>query len=133
MSVQKSQADFSLRIGKKCKILGNYHLKGTAFIDDDTEVYGSITANGDVWCGNNVNIHGAISTDGEVNISEQVRVGGDIHADSIKLAKSAVVEGTLHAKNGISFIDTKKKQAEKKIQRFESNTDVVDEVTELLE
>lgn len=133
MGPQKSQTEHNLHIGKKCKILGNFLGKGTIFIDDDTIVFGSLTTTGEIGLGKHVIIHGAIKTNNVVRISENVHVGGNIHAEQILLSKTAVIEGSLHAKNGISFQDTLKIQAEKKVQRFESNTDIVDEVTNLLE
>lgn len=133
MGAQKSQADYNLYVGKHCKVLGNFSLKGTVFVDEESELCGSVNTTGNIWLGKNTTIQGKVSTSGVVHISENVHVGGDVRAERIELAKSAVVDGTLHAKDGISFLDSSKKQAEKKVQRFESNTDVVDEVTNLLE
>jgi len=133
MAAQKSQSDYSLRIGKQCKVLGNFSMKGTAYVDEDSEVYGSIHTTGDIYCGKNVVIHGAISTTGNIHLSESCHVIGEVKGDAITLSKSATIEGTLHAKQGTTFTDAKKEQAKEKVTRFETNTDIVDEMQEMLE
>jgi len=133
MAAQKSDAESSLRIGKKCKVLGNYSLKGPVFVDDDSEVYGSITTTHEVYCGKNVTIHGAVTAQGNVHLDENCHVIGNVKGDTIMLSKSTIIEGTLHAKQGTSFFDAKKEKAKEKVKRFETNTDVVDEVQEMLE
>ena len=44
-----------------------------------------------------------------------------------------MVNGELFAKNGISFMTSSMSDAEDKIKRFETDTDVVDEVEDILE
>ena len=111
---------------------GNFDIKGDGFIDDDSEFYGSLHAEGNVYCGNMVKVHGNIVADGDVNICNKAPIVGDISANRIFLSKTAVVQGTLLAKNGITFIDSTSEEAGEKVKRFESNADVVDEVKEML-
>jgi len=129
----KSQSDYSLQIGKKCKILGNYKIKGDGYIDDNSQIHGSLNCIGKIYCGKNVQIHGNINTQSEIFLSEKVDITGNIEADVINLAKSASIKGTMHAKNGIRFIDPTKESTQEKIKRFEADTDIVDEVQGLLE
>ena len=60
-------------------------------------------------------------------------VVGDVSGENISLSKTSSVGGTLFAKKGTSFVDTGKKKATEKVKRFETDVDVVDEVTGLLE
>jgi len=133
IGLSKSQVDHNLHIGKKCKILGNYNIKGNIYVDDKTNVYGSLNATSDIYCGKKVIIHGDISTSGIVNISEDANVFGNVSADKIIMSKTAVIQGTLLAKKGTSFIDSSKENANEKIKRFENNADIIDEVKEMLE
>jgi predicted acyltransferase (DUF342 family) len=133
IGLSKSKVDYNLRIGKECKILGNYDIKGNIYIDDNSEVYGTLNSSGDVSCGKKVKIHGNIDSNGDVNIGRNTHVVGNVSGDKIILTKTATVQGTLLAKNGISFIDSSKEEATEKVKRFESDADVVDEVKEMLE
>ena len=133
LGASKSKVDYNLRIGKDCKILGNYDIKGDIFIDEKTEVYGSLNASGDIFCDNKVKIHGNIETHGNVSMNSDTRIFGDVSGKKIFLSKKAFVQGTLHAKEGISFHDTGKEEASEKVKRFESDVDVVDDVEKLLE
>ena len=133
IGLSKSQVDHNLHVGKECKILGNYDIKGNVYVDEKSNVYGSIKATEDVFCGKKVNIHGNISSKGVVNIHEDAVVLGNVSADEIFLSKNATVQGTLLAEKGISFIDSSKEGATEKVKRFENDADVVDEVKEMLE
>ena len=133
IGVSKSKVDYNLCIGKEWKILGNYDIKGNIYVDDKSNVYGTLNSTGDVFCGKKVKIHGNIDSNGDVNLGGQTHVVGNVSGDKIFLSKTTTVQGTLLAKNGISFIDSSKEEAKEKVKRFESDADVVDEVKEMLE
>ncbi|MDH7517332.1 MAG: polymer-forming cytoskeletal protein [Candidatus Thermoplasmatota archaeon] len=133
IGTQKSSVDNNLYIGKTCKILGNYNVKGNIFIGDNSVVYGSLKSVGDVYCGKNVVVHGNIDTNGEIKIDEKTCVAGDVSADKIFLSKTASVNGTLLAKNGVSFTADIGVDIKEKIERYEKNADIVDEIDKILE
>jgi predicted acyltransferase (DUF342 family) len=133
IGVQKSRVDYNLRVGKKCRIIGNYDVKGDVYVDMDSSVIGSVHATGDVFCGGKVNIQGNIVSGGIVTINEDTQIVGDVSGDVIHLSKTATVGGKLLAKNGILFIDTSEEEMTEKVKRFESDADVVDEVKIMLE
>jgi len=133
IGVQKSKVDFNVRIGKKSKILGNYDIKGNVFIDKDTEITGTIRTTGDVFCGEKTKIEGNLESDGDVKIEDKFKIAGSITGKKIYLSKNANIEGELFAKNGISFTSSKKTDTGEKVKRFENDTDVVDEVEDMLE
>ena len=110
-----------------------WRLNKAYFIDDKSDVWGTLQCTGDVFCGKEVKIHGNIVSHGDVNIGEKTRVDGKVSGNRIFLSKTATVKGTLLAKNGISFIDVSQEEAIEKVKRFESDADVVDEVKEILE
>jgi predicted acyltransferase (DUF342 family) len=133
VGVQKSRVESNLRVGKKSCLIGNYDVKGKVVIGDDSVIHGSLKSSEDVFCGKNVSIKGNIKTNGDVQIEEKSHVAGDISSRKIYLSKIASVEGMLYAKNGISFIMPIEYETEKKIRRFDSNVDIVDEVDKMLE
>jgi predicted acyltransferase (DUF342 family) len=133
IGVQKSKIEHNVKIGKKTKILGNYEVKGNIFIEENTIFQGSLKATGDIFCDKKVKIHGNIDSTGNVKIDDETNIAGKISAEKIFLSKTSIVNGELFAKNGISFKSPSKIQAEEKIERFEKDTDIVDEVDSLLE
>jgi len=133
IGVQKSKVDYNIRVGKKSRILGNYDIKGNAFIDEGSKVHGTIKTTGDVFSAKNVKIQGNIDSNGDVRVEDKSSIAGNISGAKIFLSKTATVNGELFAKNGISFMSESQNQAEEKIERFEKNTDIVDEVDNLLE
>jgi len=133
IGVQKSKIDYNLRVGKKTCILGNYDVKGNAFIEDHSIMHGTLKSTGDVYCGKKTTIHGNINSGGDVKIEDKTKIAGNINAAKIFLSKNSIVNGELFAKEGISFMKPSKLDAEEKIERFENETDIVDGVDNLLE
>lgn len=133
IGVQKTKVDYNVKIGKKSKIIGNYDIKGNIFIEENAVVHGSLKSTGNVFCDKKVKVHGNIDSGGDVKIEEEANVAGKISAEKIYLTKTSNVNGELFAKNGISFKSPSKIHAEEKVERFEKDTDVVDEVDSLLE
>jgi len=132
IGVQKSKIDYNLRVGKKSRLLGNYDLKGNAFFENNSIIHGTLKSTGDVFCGKRTTIHGNIDSNGDVKIEEKAHIAGNISGDKIYLSKTASVNGELFAKKGISFITPSKVEAEEKIKRFETDTDIVDEIEDML-
>lgn len=129
----KSKVDYNLNIGKDCKIIGNYDIKGNIYVDSDTEIYGSLTSTSNVYCGKNVKIHGNIKCSETITLAEKTHVLGDVSAGKASISKTSTIEGTLVAPQGVSFVDSSKINATEKIMRFENDADIVDEVKEMLE
>ncbi len=133
IGIQKSRVDCNLRVGRKSCIIGNYDVKGNIFIGDDSVIHGTLKSTEDVFCGKNIRIQGNIDTDGDVRVDENTHIAGNISGGKIYLSKIASVDGTLFAKNGISFVTPVDSGTEEKVRRFESNADILDEVDEMLE
>lgn len=133
IGVQKSKIDYSLSAGKKSRLIGNFEIKGNAFIEDNSVLHGTLKSTGNVFCGKKTIIKGNIESIGDVRIEDNVNVEGNIAGDKIYLSKLASVNGELFAKNGISFMNPTKNEAEEKIERFKTDTDIVDEVKGMLE
>jgi len=120
-------------MGKKSKILGNFDIKGNIYIDNDSRIHGTLKSTGNFFSGKNVKIFGNIDSYGDVRVEDNTIIEGNISGGKIYLSKTASVNGELFAKNGISFMSASQTKAEEKIERFETNTDIIDEVDNLLE
>ena len=126
VGVQNSKIDGNIRVGKKCKIIGNYEVKGKVFIDDHSTIIGSIRASEDIFCGKKVSIKGKVESDGDVRVDEKSLIEGDLKGNSIHLAKSAVIKGTMFAKHGASFLTPYDYQAAEKVRRFEDDIEIIE-------
>ena len=133
ISTSNSKVEGNIQIGKECKLLGNYDVKGNASIDEKSEIFGTLNAAGNIFVGKKVKIHGNITSTSTVNITDHVTVIGNVTGEEILLSKTATIQGTLHSRKGISFIDKSKQQATEKVTRFDNDVDIVDEVKEMLE
>jgi predicted acyltransferase (DUF342 family) len=133
IGIQQSKVNNNVFIGKKSTILGNYEIKGNIFIENDSIFHGTLNSTGDVYCGKKTVIKGNINSNGTLRIDDKANIAGNISGFKIYLSKAAIVNGELYSKSGISFTSSTSVKAAEKIQRFKSNTDVVDEVENLLE
>ena len=132
IGVQKSKIDSNLRIGRKTRLLGNFEVKGNIFVDDNSEINGTLRASDKIFCGKNIVVRGNIDSKTVVNVEEKTIVEGDISGERVNLAANAVVKGKLYAKNGVSFIQ-KSNIDKDKIRRFDKEAEIVDEVENILE
>jgi len=133
IGIQKSKVDNNFQIGKKSQIIGNFEVKGNVFIGDNTKIHGTLKSTGNIYCGKKINIQGNLDAEGNVTVEEKTMIAGDITADQIFLSKDASVNSKLFAKKGISFTTEQKETVQDKVNRFEKNIDVVDEVENILE
>ena len=133
IGIQKSKVDYNLRVGKNSRLIGNYELKGNAFIEDNSSLHGSLKSSGDIFCGKKTNIQGNIKSNGDIRIEEKTNIAGNIDGNRIYLSKTASVNGELFAKKGITFMTPSKLKTEEKIKRFETDADIIDEVEDMLE
>lgn len=133
IGIQQSKINNNVFVGKKSTILGNFEIKGNTFIENDSIIHGTLNSIGDVYCGKKTVIKGNINSNGDLRIGDAVNIAGDISGAKIFLSKTAIINGELFSKTGISFTTSSNVITEEKIQRFKSNTDIVDEVENLLE
>ena len=133
IGVQKSKVDYNLSVGKKSHLLGNYEVKGNVFVEANSVINGTLKSTGDIFCGEKTVIQGSIDSNGSVRLEDAVKIAGSVSGDKIYLPKTASVDGELFAKNGVSFTTPTETKVEEKIERFEKNLDVVDELGHMLE
>jgi len=125
VGVQTSKIDGSIRIGKKCRILGNYEVKGKVFIGDHSKICGSIRASEDIFCGKNITIKGMVESEKDIRVDEKTTIESDVKGYSIHLAKTASIKGTMYAKHGATFLTPYDFQAAEKVRRFEDDIEII--------
>jgi predicted acyltransferase (DUF342 family) len=93
------------RIGDGCRLHGNIRAESID-VGTDTEVFGSLRAKGTIRVRSGAVIHGDVTTrSGDVTIEPEVHVRGDISCDGCVLSEAADVDGTIRAREGITFTD----------------------------
>jgi predicted acyltransferase (DUF342 family) len=133
LGILKSKVDSNLNMGKKSVLRGNFDVNGNITIENDSIIHGSVMSTGNFFCGKNTQINGNIYSAGNVKIEEKSSIFGNISGNKILLSKTASINGELFAKEGVSFITPSKIEMDEKIKRFEAETDIVDEVKNILE
>ena len=121
---KNSKTDGHLRIGKKSCIHGSYEVKGNVVVGDDTMFNGSIKSGGNAFFGKNNTIKGSIQANDAIRLDEKTEVNGDVDGVKIHLAKTAVIQGTCYASQGMTFITPYDYEADEKIRRFEEDLEI---------
>jgi predicted acyltransferase (DUF342 family) len=133
IGIQKSKVDNNLIVGKNSCLIGNFDIKGNTFIEDSSIIHGTIKSIGSVIINKKTEVQGNINSNEDVTVMDKSKINGNVSGDKIFLSKSANVNGELYAKKGISFSIPSKFVTEAKVERFEKDTDIVDEVEKILE
>ena len=116
------------RIGSNCILKGNYQVTGTAKLGDNTELIGNITAEGNVTLGENVKLNGTIITKEHVIIAQECTISGDVTCKTLEMVQNSVVEGIIHAPDGIKIIPVAAEEMDEKIRKFDNGLDGLDEI-----
>jgi predicted acyltransferase (DUF342 family) len=90
-------------IGDDCRLHGN--IRATEIeVGSDTEIFGSLRAKERIRVGSGTVIHGDVTTrGGDVAVAPGAHVRGGISCDRCELSEAAEVEGTIRAREGITF------------------------------
>ncbi len=116
------------RIGNNCKLKGNYNVTGNVKIGDDTEFIGNVTAKGKITLGNNVTLNGSLETKEHVMIGQECNITGDITCLTLEMVQNTVIEGVIHAPDGIKIQPVAVEEMDKKIRKFDNGLDGLDEI-----
>ncbi|UCF09118.1 MAG: polymer-forming cytoskeletal protein, partial [Thermoplasmata archaeon] len=128
ITLQRAEIKGNARIGDNCRVLGNYYISGSMKIGGKTKFHGSIDTGKGITIGSEAVISGNISSKGLARIEDQAQVKGDVSAKRIEMQKSSTVEGTIQAKDGVSFTSAHAKEVSQKIERFERGMEELDAV-----
>jgi predicted acyltransferase (DUF342 family) len=130
IGLQNSKIEGNIRLGRKSRLLGNFNVKGKSYISDETILFGSIKSDKEIYIGKKAEVKGSISTQESIRIDEEAIIKGDINALKIHLSKTTQTNGTLYAKQGISFITPYDYQSAEKIRRFEEDLEILDNISD---
>jgi predicted acyltransferase (DUF342 family) len=128
ISLQNAKIKGHCRVGDNCRILGNYNVSGFVKIGNRTMFHGSIEAGKDIDVGSATEIVGSLTSKGKVTIEADSHIHGNINAKSVEMLKSAVVEGTIQAQDGVTFTTPETRDIRTKVERFERGLDDLDAV-----
>jgi predicted acyltransferase (DUF342 family) len=128
IDLQRAEIKGNARFGKNCRVLGNYYVSGDTKIAGSTKFHGSIDAGKGIAIGPSTEVEGHLTCKGLARIEDDVTVRGNIKAKRIELQKSANVEGTVTAKEGVTFTTSETKEMDVKIERFERGLDEMEAV-----
>ncbi|MDD5502528.1 MAG: polymer-forming cytoskeletal protein, partial [Candidatus Thermoplasmatota archaeon] len=118
IGLQNSSTPGSLMVGSRSKLLGNWEVSGITSIGSESKLYGTIKSANSVVIGSAAEIFGSIHSDEKVSLDENARICGDIFCKTLKMAQSAVVEGTIKAQLGIKFVTKKTEIMDEAVERF---------------
>jgi predicted acyltransferase (DUF342 family) len=90
-------------IGSNCFLIGNIRAQAVE-AGKNLTLKGSVLSEGKISIGEDSIIYGNLSSKGQVNIGRNSRVFGGIKADSVLLHENSIVDGTIKAPSGVSFL-----------------------------
>lgn len=128
IGVQETRINGSVRIGNRCRILGNHFVSGDVQIGNETEIYGKIKAEGDVMIGEKSIVNGDVECKGNLVIEDSCQVLGDVTCKKVEMFRSALINGTIKAENGIRFKTPEDENMKEKLERFNIGVDVIENI-----
>ncbi len=90
-------------IGNNCFLIGNIRAQAVE-AGKNLTLKGSVYSEGMISIGESSTVYGNLSSKGQVHIGQNSRVFGGIKADSVLMHENAMVDGTIKAPSGVSFL-----------------------------
>ena len=124
----ESKIKGNCRIGGKCKLKGDYSVEGNVKIGDETELLGNVKAEGNITVGDSVTLDGSIETKEHIILGQESTIMGDVKCSTLEMVQNSVVEGIIHAPDGIKINPVAVEEMDEKIRKFDSGLDGLDEI-----
>lgn len=128
VGIYESRIKGNVRIGDHCSLIGNYFISGDIEIGNETEIYGKIKAEGNVMVGEKSIVNGDVECKGNLIIEDGCQVLGDVTCKKVEMFRSALINGTIKAENGIRFKSPEDENMKEKLERFNLDVDVVENI-----
>ncbi len=128
--LQEARVRGALDAGANCVLLGNYVVDGDARVGKGSKLHGSLRAKGSVVLDDFTEIHGDLEADGDVVVGNGCHVFGAVNGRKVELRQTAVIDGTLHAREGLKFVAPAVVAMADKVEDFENGRS--DDLTSLL-
>jgi predicted acyltransferase (DUF342 family) len=128
LGLQHSTIAGNFFVGRDCRVLGNYHVKGNGVLGPGSKLYGALRAEGLVRLQGGSEVQGTIETSGKVVIGEGCRVLGDVRAAEVEMFPSSIVDGKIVAPSGVKFSTVQSQAMDERMERYTAglNDDLVD-------
>jgi predicted acyltransferase (DUF342 family) len=130
LGLQQSTIHGNFFVGRDCRILGNYKIRGNATLGPGSKLYGALRAEGSVRLQGTSEVQGTLETMGKAIIGEGCRVLGDVRAAEVEMYPSSVVDGRIIAPGGVKFTTQTSLAMDEKMERFQAG--VSDDIVDLL-
>lgn len=130
LGLTQSHVKGNFRIGRGCRVLGNYLVEGDVNVGPGSQVFGALRAAGPVRVQAGAQVQGTIESTGAVTLGDECRVLGDVRAQTVDLHQGSLVDGRVVAPGGIRFTSRAQGEMAEKVERFSAG--VRDDVVDLL-
>lgn len=130
LGLQHSSIHGNFFVGRDCRILGNYKVRGNATLGPGSKLYGALRAEGVVRMQGASEVQGTLETTGKAIIGEGCRVLGDVRAVEVEMFPSSVIDGRIVAPGGVKFTTQQSLVLDQKMERYEAG--VGDDIVDLL-
>ncbi len=128
IGVYESRIKGNVRIGDHCSLIGNYFVSGDIKIGNETEIYGGLKVENNVILGEKSIVNGNVECKGKLIIGDGCQVFGDVVCKRLAMFRSALINGTIKAENGVSFKTVEDENMREKVERFNLGVDDVESV-----
>lgn len=128
LGLQHSSIHGNFFVGRDCRVLGNYKIRGNATIGPGSKLYGALRAEGVIRLQGTSEVQGTLETMGKAIIGEGCRVLGDVRAAEVEMYPSSVVDGRIIAPGGVKFTSQTSLAMDEKVERYQAglSDDIVD-------
>ncbi len=128
VGVYESRIKGNVRIGDHCSLIGNYFVSGDIKIGNETEIYGGLKTENNVILGEKSIVNGDVECGGKIVLRDGCQVFGDVVCKRLEMFRSALINGTINAENGVHFKTHEDENMREKVERFNIGVDDVESV-----
>jgi predicted acyltransferase (DUF342 family) len=104
LGLQEGEVRGNLDVGADSHVLANLDVKGWARLDHGARLVGALRAAQDIWVGDDCAVDGDLECEGTLHLGARSKVQGSLAARKVAMHQTAKVEGTVQAREGISFV-----------------------------
>lgn len=120
LGLQEGSVKGNLSVGPNSRVLANLDVKGWARVEEHALLVGALRAAQDIHLGHAAQVEGDLETQGTLHLGAEARVAGSIEARRVVMHQTAKVEGTVQAREGISFVSEASEAMVQKVEDLAS-------------
>lgn len=128
VGVYETRMKGNVRIGNHCSLIGNYFVSGDIKIGNETEIYGGLNSEGNILLGEKSVVNGDVECKGKLIVGDGCQVFGDVVCKKVEMFRSALINGTINAENGVRFKTVEDENMREKVEKFNLGVDDIENV-----